>query len=371
MIVPARVRDDVGRLAEPAITFLRYAVELGLAPQAGGGHRLVLCSEELRHVRVSDASSHLRFPHRASAFRSAAVTGRRSGTAFISTELTPTPGGDAVPYVRVHQDGGTGAEPAPTRADGAPRTILSTTTTSALPTMLAARRELQAWRRYSLDPATLRRPDPVAARAELAASGAGLAASLRRQLRADGAAPGGGVSARLSRLVEHAGVRVEVDPSRGVHTLQLREPGGHWLPSWALSDGTLRMIALAVLAGDRTGRGLICLEEPENGIHPARLDRVLSVLSGLAVDPSRAPGADNPLQQVILTTHSPSFVRLQRDGDLLVARSDRGAGANTPRGLQLRPLAGTWRCGASDDGIPRARLVQLLAAPVGGQVGLL
>ena len=375
MIVPPKVFDDVGRSAEPAITFLRYDVSLGLAAPGDGPGRLVLLSEELRHVRVSDASAHLRFPHSARSFRAAVVSGRRSGTAFVSTHPLEVAGEGAVPHIHVHQDGGTGAEPTPTRADRAPRTILSTTTTSALPTLLAARRELQAWRRLSLDPARMRRPDRIDAPAGLAATGAGLAATLADLLARspDPAAAGAALDAQLGRLADLDGVRVDPDPGRGVWMLRVRERGGHWMPQWALSDGTVRMVALAVLAQQATQGGVLCLEEPENGIHPARLDRVRALLDRVVIDPTRAPGPGNPLHQVLLTTHSPSFVRMQRDADLLVSTQAPASmpGGPAARALRLRPLAETWRCDADEPGIPRARLVELLSAPVGGQVGLL
>ena len=43
----------------------------------------------------------------------------------------------------------------------------------------------------------------------------------------------------------------------------------------ALSDGTLRFLALAILELDLTPRGLLCFEEPENGIHPERIPAML------------------------------------------------------------------------------------------------
>ena len=49
-------------------------------------------------------------------------------------------------------------------------------------------------------------------------------------------------------------------------------------PAWALSDGTLRFLALAVLEMDPETQGLLCLEEPENGIHPARIPAILELL---------------------------------------------------------------------------------------------
>ena len=47
----------------------------------------------------------------------------------------------------------------------------------------------------------------------------------------------------------------------------------------ALSDGSLRFFALSVFALDPHETGLICLEELENGIHPARIPAMIRLLT--------------------------------------------------------------------------------------------
>jgi len=39
-------------------------------------------------------------------------------------------------------------------------------------------------------------------------------------------------------------------------------------PSWVVSDGTLRLLALTLLAYAPDVHGIYLIEEPENGIHP-------------------------------------------------------------------------------------------------------
>ena len=84
---------------------------------------------------------------------------------------------------------------------------------------------------------------------------------------------------------------------------------GTSLPARSLSDGTLRFLALAVLDLDYSETGLICLEEPENGIHPERVPAILDLLQSIPVDPFEESSPDNPLRQVIINTHSPKVVR--------------------------------------------------------------
>src|SRR5262245_5391892 len=89
MIVPAEVEDDFGRVVKPTTSFLRYEVELAYQPNASGSYAQVggisLVREELRHIKLGDAVTHLPWPHSKKNFRDHAVFGRRSGTAYIST----------------------------------------------------------------------------------------------------------------------------------------------------------------------------------------------------------------------------------------------------------------------------------------------
>jgi len=112
----------------------------------------------------------------------------------------------------------------------------------------------------------------------------------------------------------------------------------------ALSDGTLRFLALTVMEADPHGRSLLCLEEPENGRHPQRIAAVIELLEDIAVDSSLPVDSDNPLRQVIIDTHSPSVVACVDEGALLAAREvPAGAGDSIGAHLHLGHLANTWR----------------------------
>lgn len=78
--------------------------------------------------------------------------------------------------------------------------------------------------------------------------------------------------------------------------------GGNILSASQVSDGMLLVLAyLTVLYLPQPPRVLL-IEEPENGIHPKRLQDVLSILRELVGEQSQC--------QVILTTHSPYVVDL-------------------------------------------------------------
>jgi hypothetical protein len=63
-----------------------------------------------------------------------------------------------------------------------------------------------------------------------------------------------------------------------------------------VSEGTLRVLALCALAVNPWGGSLLAFEEPENGVHPRRLELIVQLLTSLAIDQGR---------QIIVTTHSP------------------------------------------------------------------
>lgn len=122
-------------------------------------------------------------------------------------------------------------------------------------------------------------------------------------------------------------------------------------PARALSDGTLRFLALAVVEMDPDVQGGICLEEPENGIHPARIPAILTLLSDIAVDTSEPAGPENPLRQVIVNTHSPSvFQEVPHDSVVFVKTRENVDEQERPfTEAHAYCLAGTWRSKGEDE----------------------
>jgi len=86
------------------------------------------------------------------------------------------------------------------------------------------------------------------------------------------------------------------------------------VPSWLLSDGTLRLLALTVLAYFPSSGKIFLIEEPENGIHPKALDAVYQSLSSVYEG------------QVLCATHSPLLLGLSQIHQLLCfAVTDNGS----------------------------------------------
>jgi predicted ATPase len=377
MIVPAEVEDDFGRPTTPTISFLRYELEVGYQPPSGLEKigRLVLLSERLEHINQRDAAEHLRFPHSVRDFRRRVIFGRRSGTAFISTTYE-----DREPIISIHQDGGSRGQPRPAAASRAPATVVSTVTRNDDPTILAAKREMQSWRRLALEPSALRASDRYVDPRSMDSDGRHLPATLYRIATTEEPVedPDRLYARITSRLAELVGVdvrrlRVEADDVRELLTVHLEEASDLQLPARSLSEGTLRFLALCVLLEDSSVQGLLCMEEPENGIHPANLESMVRLVQDLAVDPNLPPGPDNPFRQVIINTHSPAIVQLVAPQDLLFATSGprRTPDGILVQGLQLRPLLNTWRASSSKEPpVTKADILPYLTSPANAQLRL-
>lgn len=353
MIIPKEGRDDLGQLAKASTTFVRYSLALTYTEGnvIGPLGSLKINEERLVHITLGDAKKHLVFDH-SKKWRDSVVQGSRSASAYISTE-----GNGTSRTVKVHQDGGSSGKPRTSLAETLPRTLLSVANAAESPTALLARREMQSWRLLQLEPSALRTPDRFDAPVHLTSNGGHLPATLYHLARVYGQTAPAGEAPRepedlyaviANRLAELIGdvrtIWVDRDERRELFTLYMTDRYGSTHAARSLSDGTLRFLALEVLEQDPDAQGLLCFEEPENGIHPARIPAMLNLLADLAVDTSDAIGFNNPLRQVIINTHAPAVVSQVADETLLVAEQMemQDAAGHQFKGVQFHPLPDTW-----------------------------
>ncbi len=372
MVVNSDVTDDFGREAKASSSFLHYELAFRYEqPSATVGHLggLVLEREELRPIPTGQAGQRIKFPHSKGKFRDSAVyNNRHSRSGYISTTDD-----DGQTVIVVHQDGGSHGRGRPAPAKGANRTIIGTENTTTTPTILAARQEMQNWRILALEPAAMRRPDRYIQGPGIGANGAHIPATLNHfanmEFQEDVLAT---VARRLSYMVPVRGLKVVNDDVRQLLSLELEEEPGLYLRANSVSDGTLRFLALVVLAEVSGTTGLYCMEEPENGIHPAKLAAMNDLLQDIAVNSNQPIGNDNPLRQVIVATHSPYFVMLQNKADLVLARekwSDDGS-SEILESLKCSPFKGSWRCeGGSSDYADLIEFQSYLLPPDNVQIG--
>ncbi len=350
MIVPPKAIDDLGKEGAAKISILQYILELKYRePESHKssffGADLEIVHEGLVYIQKGEAPKHLRFKH-SKEWRETAVVGA-SRSPFIST----IDSGDQT-LIKLHQDGNQG-RPSLHAAESLPRTVLSSGSASESPTVLCARREMASWRLLQLEPSSLRSPSDFNSPTQISSDGKHLSATLYHMARnasKDGIAPDVAsvycqISNRLGELIGHVNsLRVDRDEKRELFTLVLKEANGTELPARALSDGTLRFLALAVIELDSRSEGVICLEEPENGIHPERIPAMIRLLHDIATDTEERIEAGNPLRQVIVNTHSPAVVGEVPEDSLLVADNIETI-VDGKRGTKVRfsCLPKTWR----------------------------
>ena len=110
-------------------------------------------------------------------------------------------------------------------------------------------------------------------------------------------------------------------------TLQIYFTEGDFtVPAMRLSDGSLRFLCLLAILYDPTPPALICIEEPELGLHPDLLHK----LADLLVDASQRC-------QIIVTTHSDILVDALSEVPEAVVVCEKSDGQSTMR--RLDPIA--------------------------------
>ena len=182
------------------------------------------------------------------------------------------------------------------------------------PHLVAVRQELESWQFFYFEPRErMRAANPVKEVRRIGLMGEELAAFLNTMKATD---PGRfrGVEKALHALMPNIdGIEVEVS-ELGEVELRLKE-GGVAIPARVLSEGTLRMLGLLALSGVDQGPALVGFEEPENGVHPRRIELIAELL--------RTQESLNQIQHII-TTHSPILPDLLEDESLFAVRRLNG-----------------------------------------------
>lgn len=349
MIVPAQSEDDLGQIAIASARFLVYKLELAYRTDENGAPGIEIVHEELiAGSNKSNFARRLPFlpPRSGKKWRESVWKDmQRNNAPFISTSEI-----EGERRINQHQDGGSAGKPFPRLASRMPRTVLSVMTAAESPTSVVVRQEMRAWRMLQFEPSALRRTDEFGDAMQIDFNGSHLASTLYRLANRPGADPDQ-VYSKISNhaidlLREFKSVWVDRDEKRETYTLMLRDANGTSHPAHAMSDGTLRFLALAIMSIDPLTEGVLCLEEPENGLHPGRIPDMYRLLRSIAVDTDfEVDDDDNPLRQVIINTHSSVLVQEIEQDDLLVARL---VDARTDSGEPYQyvcffPLEKTWR----------------------------
>lgn len=120
--------------------------------------------------------------------------------------------------------------------------------------------------------------------------------------------------------------------------LLIEYANGAKVPSWLVSDGTLRLLALTIPAYLPGLKGTFLIEEPENGIHPRAIETVVQSLSSMYGS------------QVLLATHSPVALNMFELDQVLCFAKDSIGATDVVSGA-AHPALAEWKRGQPDLGV--------------------
>ena len=353
LIVQNFFTDEFQRSVSVDHTYLRYELRLAKeqVPVAAGGtvSTLKLVEETLAPLPKKRAEARLGWVRWGTEFAKSALKFSGHTKSFISTS-------DGT--VKISSQVGRPPE-IPLANQPVGSSALSGFGMHEFPFVAVVRAELRNWLTLSLEPSAMRAPSEATAPDHVNQEGGNLPKTLSR-LSAAGTDTGvlEDLVDSVRELVDVREIVLDFDQARQLFTLRARVAGAPMLPARSLSDGTLRFIALSILQLDPEFSGVVCFEEPENGIHPRKMREMFQLIQDLAVDTGHAISDENPLRQVLVNTHSPSYIYQHGEslGNLLMASTKPQSNA-----LMLSPVRmdGTWRPAANGQ-VPPQVVLELL-----------
>lgn len=308
MLVDSSIKDAWGASADLKYTRLRYELTLRRFTNSIGLEDIEVEHEKLDTIK-HDTDKWLKIipAEVADRWRPKVVSGKRQ-TPYMMTIIDEEH--NNAKKVIVPQDGSSGKKREYPLIH-ATRTILSSFDSVDFKHILAAKEEMKSWRFLQLNPDVLRMPtSKTTADDTITPTGQNLAATLFR-IKQNDPYDMVVISHKLHCFIPNF---VEVDVIDDVENKQyiivLTDVAGKQYTSRVLSEGTMRILALCILWRDYKHTGLLCFEEPENGVHPFRIKAMAKLLKDLSVDFNNV---ESPLRQVIINTHSTIFIKEMRN----------------------------------------------------------
>lgn len=336
LFVDPSVKDDYNKEATLGHQRLRYEIHISRRKEEKSKlERLYVDYEVLKFINRGEDTWWKTF-HLGDEWKSNKMS--RSYKPYINTEKK-----NGIKVISIRQDGVRGGKPTPIQ--DLERSVLSGINDASYPHAFAVREEMRHWKQFQFSPVKLREPSPMLGADFMNIEGRYLAAMLKHT-----EANEPGTLRSVSRTVQNIlpdvkEVYIDEDLARNQYILMIKSVDDRIFSSNVLSEGTLRIIALIALMFDSRHRGLICFEEPENGIHPYRMEKIMQLLKGLSTQFQQEGEAELPLRQVIINTHSPLLVRKYYEkksyyeGDLYFARLDRKVDAQKNLSYKLTRMS--------------------------------
>lgn len=296
LLLNRKVKDNWGAEVELNSTRLRYNLKIGRSNNSNGFQSLKVKYESLEKIKPEEDIWAKELIPKNSKLLWKTLRAGGSREPFIRTEME----GETI-AIKIRQDGGGHGKATP--ASAVSQTVLGGINSVDFPHAFAAKEEMRSWRFLQLNPEDLREPtrQDAGLRDEITSTGKNLAAALFR-IKQNDPYTLKEISRKLnSFLPGFTDVDVFDDKENRQYIIKLKGEDKKWFSSRVLSEGTLRFLTLCILEYDEKFTGLLCFEEPENGIHPFRIKATAQLLKDLS---SSFEDVDNLLRQVIVNTHS-------------------------------------------------------------------
>lgn len=303
MLLDKTIRDSWGEKAELQYTRLRYELIIERRPDRSGIERLFIKYESLKSIPASTDQWYNTYI--GSDNRHWRPVQADNPEFFINTGQLIRGNREIIVILQQGMDGDSHEH----NIEYMGSTMLRGANDTQYSHAFAAREAMRHCRLLQLNPAELSKPSPsLQSSGQMGADGAGLASALYR-IKQETPLVFNDISVELMSLIpDIKGIDVKIDPYENKCILSLEMDDGRTFSSKVFSEGTLRTLALLTLKHDEKHRGVLCFEEPENGVNPKRIAQLSALLRDLSTIFQQDPKAEFPLRQVLINTHSPVLV---------------------------------------------------------------
>lgn len=314
LLLEPSVTDQWGRTEEIIHSRVRYELHISRTKDSRGLEQLKIQHESLTPIRSKDD---IWAKHKKKGEWGSFFTYRRTRP-FMSIDDS-----NEMPTLILHQDGRAGRQ-RKSVLEKLESTFLSSLNNAEFPTGFAVREELKSWTFLQLVPEALRNPASRLAPEKMDASGQYLSNMLARLYKEDEFILTDICTDLCNLIPGIVRVKVEEDEARDRYTVWAKTSDGRRFSSRVLSDGTLRMLALATIKNDPAHSGVLLFEEPENGVHPFRIKQLVPLLREMTTQFStkyfeEEDDIDTQLRQLLVNTHSPTLVSQLNDSEMVFA----------------------------------------------------
>lgn len=311
LLLPSRGVDPFRTEFEVKAQRLRYEVQIVMRRNPSGNLTGIFVDREqcLRIKKSEDKSTFVK-----ELYKNTSYGGNISH--FLTTEKNE----QGMPVFRIRQDGpNKGGKARILPASEASQTALSTIASAEFPHLYAVKEFLTGISFLEINAHNARRESDRFQTKYMLPDASNLSAVLARikESTATDDQPEGAlvdISNELSSLIPSARRVISVtSDDKKEYSFEVEMADGEKFSSRVISDGTLRLLALITYLYDPERAGLLCFEEPENGVHEGRI--------GSLVETLRAATQVSPdfNFQIIINTHSPAVMQHLADAEIIAA----------------------------------------------------